>query len=82
MTRDDVLAALHRNILETLPDLEADELLPERNLEELGATSLDRLDILFGLQEELGVRFPVESLSPNRGLASLADLLSDSSEPR
>jgi acyl carrier protein len=65
----DIVLALVR---ETLPDVPADLVVPARSMTELGATSIDRVDVATLAMESLGVRVPNEALA---GVASIGDLI-------
>ena len=65
----EVVLALVR---ETLPDVPADLVVPARSMTELGATSIDRVDVATLAMESLGVRVPNEALA---GVASIGDLI-------
>lgn len=59
-------------VRETLPDVPADLVVPARSMTELGATSIDRVDVATLAMESLGVRVPNEALA---GVASIGDLI-------
>ena len=65
----DVVLALVR---ETLPDVPAELVVAARSMTELGATSIDRVDVATLAMESLGVRVPNEALA---GVASIGDLI-------
>ncbi|TXC99867.1 hypothetical protein FS847_00960 [Streptomyces sp. ISID311] len=78
---NDVEAVLHRHILGVLTDLGADDIRPERSLNDLGANSLDRIDILSGALEELQVDLRPEELREAMDLRQLAALLQKCTAP-
>lgn len=65
----EVVLALVR---ETLPDVPPALVVPARSMTELGATSIDRVDVATLAMESLGVRVPNEALA---GVASIGDLI-------
>ncbi|MGE0221879.1 MAG: alpha/beta fold hydrolase, partial [Acetobacteraceae bacterium] len=69
----EVVLALVR---ETLPDVPAEQVVPERSMTELGATSIDRVDVATLAMESLGVRVPNEALAGVGSIGDLIDLLS------
>ena len=55
MTAEEIFAILRSNVLEILPDTDADTIVPGADLGDLGANSLDRVDILAGTLDTLGL---------------------------
>lgn len=81
-SRDEVFAVVRDCVLRTLPHLTADQVTPSGNLRELGADSLDRLDIATSAQAELGIRTSAEGFAGITDLAGLLDALWTHSGPR
>lgn len=65
------------HICEVLPDLDRAEITEDRTLEELGANSMDRADILMDIMDTLSLDIPrVEMFGP-KTIAELIALLSE-----
>ncbi|MEU3520613.1 phosphopantetheine-binding protein [Streptomyces sp. NPDC006654] len=75
MTPDHVWDVLRRHVLAVLSDLDDEEVRPELSLKDLGANSLDRMDILVGAMEELQLNLPPGELTGAPTLGALTDLL-------
>ncbi|MER5339328.1 phosphopantetheine-binding protein [Streptomyces mirabilis] len=75
MTHDKIWEVLCRHVQDVLSDVRDDEIHPGQNLRDLGANSLDRVDILVGAMDELQVNVPTAALPATPTLGELADLL-------
>lgn len=75
MTREDVFALVRSTIRDVLTDVPASEVVAERNLRDLGANSLDRMDITVSVIEELGLPMDPADLSAANSIGALVDLL-------
>ncbi len=63
MTKDDIYDAVHQAVAEAL-GLDEDEVTPDATLmDELGAESIDLLDILFRIERSIGVKIQAAELS-------------------
>lgn len=63
MTKEEIYGAVHPAVAEAL-GLEEDEVTPESTLmDELGAESIDLLDILFRIERSIGVKIQAADLS-------------------
>lgn len=68
-------AALRRNIVTVLPDLDPGEIHPDRSLGDLDANSLDRIEILSRTMEDLGLDVDPLELRQTANLGELSALL-------
>lgn len=75
MTKDTIFAIIQRNLLEILPDLSASEIQISRSMKDLGANSVDRMDVIIQTKEELGLKFPLHELGGIENLQGLVDYL-------
>ncbi len=76
MPRTEILAKV-RDILVDVLSVDEDEVTDDAVLtEDLGAESIDFLDILFRLEKEFGIKIPQEQLF-NRDIVSNAEYLND-----
>ncbi|WP_331751251.1 phosphopantetheine-binding protein (plasmid) [Streptomyces globisporus] len=75
MKQAETWAVLSRHIAGVLDDVEHSEIRPQDTLQGLGANSLDRLDILAGVVDELQLAIPIPELSAAPDLGRLAALL-------
>ena len=51
MTQDEIFEIIKNNTLEVIPELEADSITIEESLKNLGANSIDRMEILEKLEK-------------------------------
>lgn len=73
--RDRVVAAVLRSVVEVLPDLDPDTVSVDGTLSDLGANSIDRVEIVTLAMEDLAITVPVTEFQRVRDIASLVDLL-------
>jgi polyketide biosynthesis acyl carrier protein len=73
--KHDIFAVVRRHTLEILPDLQPGDVTIDKSLTELGANSVDRVEILMYAQEELGLKIPTAELQGLHNLQGLVDLL-------
>jgi polyketide biosynthesis acyl carrier protein len=75
VTRDQVRAAVLTNIWQVLPDFEPGQLRPGDTLRDLGANSIDRMDVVIGALDDLGLDLPGSRLAGVHDIDSLIDEL-------
>lgn len=81
MSPEDILAVIQRCARDVMPQLEQHELRPGDSLQALGATSMDRLEIVVAVLEALSLDIPrVETFGP-KTVGELADLLHEKLRP-
>ncbi|NXY98152.1 phosphopantetheine-binding protein [Streptomyces sp. BR123] len=77
MTPDEIFAVVRRNLLDVLPELTESQITLDHSMRELGANSIDRMDVVIATQDDLGVRVPAEQLTRANDLRSLVAVLSE-----
>lgn len=75
MTNDEVFAVVKRRLLEVCPEIPATEVTREASMKELGASSLDMVEVVSVSMRELGVRVARQQLADLRNIGGLVDLL-------
>jgi polyketide biosynthesis acyl carrier protein len=75
MTYDEVFDMLRKNILEALPDTDAGDIVAGADLQDIGANSLDRVDILAATLDSLGLDVPASNFAGITDLEFLAESL-------
>lgn len=75
MTDDQIFEIVRRHVIDVLPGVDPDAVRPERAMRDLGANSLDRMDVVIGVQDELGIRVPTSALAGVNDLRSLVGVL-------
>lgn len=73
MTKEAIFSIIKQNLTEILPDLNADEITPAQSMKELGANSVDRMDVVIQTKEALGLKFPLSALGGIENLQGLVD---------
>ena len=77
MSRDEVFQKVKEVLVDAL-GVDEDEVTPEATLMgDLGAESIDFLDIVFRLEKAFGMKVPREELFPVEGLMNNAELVSN-----
>ncbi len=74
MNRHEIFAVIKESILEVIPELEADQIRLEGGLKDLGANSMDRVEIVTYSMERLGIKVPREKLAATKDLPGLVEL--------
>lgn len=75
MTREDIFEIIVRHAREVLPALESDDLQATDSLDQLGANSVERTEIVLMTLESLSLNIPrVETFGP-KNIGELAQLL-------
>ncbi|HEX4831679.1 MAG TPA: phosphopantetheine-binding protein [Trebonia sp.] len=75
MTWDEVLSVVQDETATVLPGVTARQVTPDVTLSELGANSLDRMDIVVGSQDVLGVSVPAAAFADVGNVRQLVDVL-------
>jgi len=75
LTQTQVFELVKKNILEILPTTQADLIVPEQSLVDLGANSVDRMEIVTLSMEDLGVKIPLMSFARVFNIESLVEVL-------
>jgi polyketide biosynthesis acyl carrier protein len=74
MNKQQIFEVIKKNVLEILPDIDSDRIVPECSLRDLGANSIDRADILIQSLEMLKLKFPLHEMGVARNLQGLVDI--------
>ncbi|WP_372156762.1 acyl carrier protein [Xanthomonas campestris pv. fici] len=80
MDRNEVFEIVKRNILDVLPDLSPDMIRGEQRLADLGANSVDRMEIITLCMADLGLDIPLLSFAGAPRIADLADVLAGNAQ--
>jgi acyl carrier protein len=76
MTREDILEVVVRNLVDTVEELEGVEIDPAESMKDLGANSLDIVEVVSCSMRELKVKVPRSELKTLKNINELVDLLS------
>lgn len=75
MTWDEVLSVVKGEAAGVLPGTSAELITPDVTLSELGANSLDRMDIVVASQDSLGIVVPAAAFADVGSVRQLVDVL-------
>lgn len=75
MTWDEVFSVVKGEAAEVLPGTSAELITPHVTLSELGANSLDRMDIVVASQDSLGISVPAAAFAEVSSVRQLVDVL-------
>jgi polyketide biosynthesis acyl carrier protein len=75
--RTRILREIGAAIREIVPTVRPEDIRGDRHLRELGADSVDRVEIILAVLDRLGVTEPLASFGPLPDLDAMADLLLD-----
>lgn len=74
-TRDDVLAVVKRHLVDTVEGIDAAQVDPAKSMKDLGANSLDIVEVVSCSMRELKVKIPRAELNKLTNIDELVDLL-------
>jgi polyketide biosynthesis acyl carrier protein len=75
LDKDAIFAAVRRNILEILPQVSPKAISPDKSLVDLGANSVDRMEVVTLTMEDLGVKIPLMSFAGVSDIGGLVSVL-------
>jgi polyketide biosynthesis acyl carrier protein len=75
MTGEEIFTVVRGIVLEVLPDLDPDSVKMQSSLAQLGANSIDRLDVTLGAMEALRLRIPMTAFAGVSNLEGLVNVL-------
>ena len=75
MTQQDVFHTVKKMTLEVLPFIPADDITIGKSLVDLGANSIDRMEVVTRSMEELGIKVPMIEFGKVKDLQGLVDVL-------
>jgi polyketide biosynthesis acyl carrier protein len=75
LTRNEVQMVVLTEISRLLPDVRPEQVDPSRSMAELGASSLDRMDVVVASQDALGIQVPAGEFAGVADIRGLVDVL-------
>ena len=75
LDKETIFEVVKANTLKVLPDVVADEVTIDKNLTDLGANSVDRVEVVIYSLEDLRLKVPPSELQGLRNIGALVDLL-------
>lgn len=77
MSKEHVFEVVKTAIMEVLPDVKSELISTEKSLKELGANSIDRMEVVTMSMEELGLKIPLMSFAQVSNIEGLVDVLTE-----
>lgn len=78
MTRGEVLGVVQKHMADIVDDIEPSSIDPQKSMKELGANSLDIVEVVSCSMRELRVKVPRSELSKLTNIDGLVDMLHES----
>jgi len=75
MSKNEIFELLKNAIVEIMPDLSPDQIKIEESLRDLGANSVDRMDIVIRVMELLNIKIPLVEFGKVNNMQGIVDLL-------
>ena len=75
MTKEEIFAVIRKHMVATVDGLHESDIDPSRSMKELGANSLDIVEIVSVSMRELKIKVPRSELTKLTNVAGLVDLL-------
>ncbi len=75
MTKEAIFDVIKQNVLYVLPDIAVEDIRIEESLRDLGANSIDRMEIVVKTLEKLALKVPLVEFGFVQNLQGLVDLL-------
>lgn len=75
MDQQAVFEIVKRNVLDILPDVTEDQVATDVALKDLGANSLDRVDVATMSMEDMGIHMPMMELANVENIGDLVSVL-------
>ena len=75
MKREDVQAVVVKHLVDAVDGLKAEDIDPKRSMKDLGANSLDIVEVVSSSMRELKIKIPRSELAKLTNLEGLVDLL-------
>lgn len=75
MSKDEIFKLLKDVVVEIIPDINPEQIKIEESLKDLGANSVDRMDIVIRAMEVLNIKVPLVEFGKVNNIQGLVDLL-------
>lgn len=77
MQKQEIFQVIKSNVIKVLPDIGPENVTIDISLKDLGANSVDRVEIVQYCMEELHLKIPRVEFGKARDLSDLLEILSD-----
>lgn len=66
ITKESIFDLIKKNLLDVLPDLDPAQVVRMQSMKNLGANSIDRVDVIIATMEALDLKFPLNELGAEK----------------
>lgn len=77
MEKNYIFEIIRDTILEILDEVEESDITKDNSLHNLGANSIDRMDIIMDVCDKLNVKIPLKDFSEIKNLSEMTELFYD-----
>lgn len=77
MTKKSIFQLIKKNIQEIIPDVDSNAIEIQQSLKEIGADSVDRVEIISMTLEDLGLKIPLIKFAEVKNMEELTELLAN-----
>lgn len=77
MSKEKVYETVKQVVMEILPDVNEADISIEKQLKDLGANSIDRMEVVTMSMEELGLKLPLMSFAQVSNIEGLVNVLAE-----
>ena len=82
MTREGILDVVKKHLVEVVGEIDADQIDPTRSMKDMGANSLDIVEVVSCAMRELKVKVPRSELSKLTNIDGLVNMLYESAQAK
>ncbi|MEJ2418346.1 MAG: hypothetical protein P8Y45_15740 [Exilibacterium sp.] len=75
MSKEEIFNIIKRKLLEILPNLDESRIEPLKSMKDLGANSIDRVDVIIETMEEMKLVLSPHEVGPVENIQGLVDFL-------
>lgn len=75
MSKEEVFEIVKENVIDILPDVNEQDIHPEECLKNLGANSIDRMEITVSCMKSLSLKIPLIEFGSVSNIQGLVDVL-------
>jgi len=75
MTREEVFSLVQAKICEVLPDISPEQVTAQGRMKDLGANSIDRMEVVTELLAHLGIQVPLVAFGTVDTIGGLVEVL-------
>lgn len=80
MSRNEIFGVLVDVIMDILPEIAREDISYDTSLQDIGANSVDRMDIIIGTMETLGIKIPLVKFGEAHCLEDIIKTISEGIE--